>query len=171
MGSLCRYKGGGVYVYEDDGATYKKLATLKASDDTFDLRLGVSVALTSTFVLSGAFCADPSGEESGSAYVFPADPDLKLKNSSSLVHAGDTLTFSTYFGYPGDPVGLAGVAVNGIPTFHWITFGAFDDPSFKWILSGRVPTGLAGLDVTFQSFGLNMCGVVEDSNTVLVRFR
>lgn len=162
---------GSVFLYKNDGASYVPFLRLRGSDGPTGSHFGHEVALGPTFVITGAAYDDPRGAFSGSAYVFAARTDLSLKPSALIAHAGDTLSFTTSFGYPGDAVGLALVEANGVPMFRLLTYGAFAFPTFKWTISGMVPPGLAGLEATFQSFGMTMCGRGDDSNRVEVSFR
>jgi Tol biopolymer transport system component len=102
--------------------------------------------------------------------VFVHGSLLTLETSESVAHAGDTLTFDSWTGLPSGTNALAIVAVGGAPLFVIAVLDAFD-ANGRWTTSATVPSGLAGLDVTFEEFGIVPSGKVGTSNTDTVSFQ
>ena len=121
-------------------------------------------------VVVGSYQDDDHGTSSGSIYVFGAHPEhLHLAATPSQVNALDPITLSTFGGVPGGPNLLAVVDWNGNPTFIQVTRGAFNSLC-RHTIQGLVPSGFAGLQLTFQSVGLAPGGI-ELSNPALVVFQ
>ena len=158
-------------MFRHEGSRWVETHELRAGDWAGGDEFGESDSVSRPFVVVGAPREDFAGSDAGAAYVYPSRTELELIAWPSTVRAGDTLLFSTSFGYPGDPVGLAIVKANGIPMFQFVAIASFENPSHKWRLLGQVPPGLAGLDATFQSFGLDMLGRTGISDREEIEFR
>jgi hypothetical protein len=77
---------GSVYVYNTDGTSeIKIIASDGASGDNF----GISVAISDTKVVVGAYVDDDSGSNSGSAYVYNLDGTGEVKLTASDGAASD----------------------------------------------------------------------------------
>ena len=112
---------------------------------------------------------DPCIDSSGFA-EWLEQPQLELAVTPEVVQAGDTLTFSAFFGIPSTPCLLAIVEVAGIPAFMPVLIDAFG-PDQVWSLAAPVPPGLGGVTVSFASFGLTPLGRVDESNHEIVTFQ
>ncbi|MEW6743489.1 MAG: hypothetical protein AB1486_12100 [Planctomycetota bacterium] len=162
--------GGSTFLYQDDGTDYNLVRRHIGGDDPPGGHLGNAVAISNNVTVSGAECDDEGGAFAGAVFIHSALPKIQLLRSKEKVYPGDFLWFQTYFGNPGDAVGLFLVDASGIPMFRLLAYGQFGDPSFKWYTGGFVPDGLAGLIATFQAVGSGLCGDIVDSNTVYVEF-
>ncbi len=123
---------------------------------------------------SVAFTSDATnlvaGDTNSSYDVFVRGAPLTLETSENVAHAGDTLTFNSWTGSPSGPNALAIVAVGGTPLFLFVVLGTFD-ANGRWTTSATVPSGLSGLDVTFEDFGIVPSGKVGASDTSAVSFQ
>ncbi|MEW6741251.1 MAG: FG-GAP repeat protein [Planctomycetota bacterium] len=163
---------GSAYLFRYDGRGWAQQQKLIASDGgPTDDMFGNSVALSRDLALVGA-AADWTGDahERGAAYVFAAYPDLALTADPGLVFPGDLLTLETRWGESGDPVALAAIEVNGTEVFQVVLLGRFGAHR-KWLASAVVPPGLTGIEATFRSYGITICGSIDESNKVSVTFR
>ena len=73
-------KYGGIYVYNIDG-TGEQMIT--ASDSADNDRFGVSVAMSDTHVVVGAWADDDAGSNSGSVYIYNLDGTGEVKITAS----------------------------------------------------------------------------------------
>src|SRR5262245_54481680 len=121
-----------------------------------------SVALPGDMALVGA--PRDGDDDAGSVWEFSSS-DLALSASAKVAHADDTISFTTCDGLAGAPVGLAKVAIDSVPVFRLLAHATFD-PGGLWLLSGMVPPGLSGLEVTFQSLGYYQPPSIGVSNQV-----
>ncbi|MEW6746354.1 MAG: FG-GAP repeat protein [Planctomycetota bacterium] len=161
---------GAAYLYAEQGGQWVRLRELAASDAASGDSLGGAVAIDGSFAAVGASRSDVAGEASGSVYLYSAIRELGLAGEPTVARSGDSLTFSTFYGDPGDPVALALIDVNGIPAFHFLLFGAFG-PDHLWTISGGVGPGYSGIKATFASYGITPCGRGGASNAVTITFR
>ncbi len=83
---------GSAYVF--DTTTGQQLFKLAASDATDDDRFGVSVAISGTSIIVGAFGNDDGGIDSGSAYVFSLNPRVAQQPQPAIVSDGETAAFN-----------------------------------------------------------------------------
>ncbi len=83
--------------------------------------------------------------------------DLGLHVNSNTVEDGDTLSVITRGGAPGALGMLVAVNVNGTPTFIRLDVGPFDVLGRR-TFAGPVSSALAGLVLTFQTFGYRELG-------------
>ncbi|MEW6747965.1 MAG: hypothetical protein AB1486_35055 [Planctomycetota bacterium] len=102
--------------------------------------------------------------------VFVRGPELTLEASPLVVSAGDTLTFTTYRGIPGNGASLWAVKVDSTPIFALIYVGSFLADG-RFVVSGTVPSGLGTLDITFRSYCVGLSGSVVATNDVKVSFQ
>ncbi|MEW6743217.1 MAG: FG-GAP repeat protein [Planctomycetota bacterium] len=163
---------GSAYVFHDTDGIWSQKQKLVASDGAFEDRFGLSVSLSApdNIAVIGTPWDDTAELDEGSAYVFPALPDLALWADPLTVSVGTPLSFRTAYGDPGDPAMLVVVAVNGVPTFTRVTSGAFG-ADLTWTLSGTVPPGFTGFTATFRSYGLTRCGPADATNDQIVTFQ
>ncbi|MEW6744543.1 MAG: FG-GAP repeat protein [Planctomycetota bacterium] len=153
---------GCAYVYYLCG-TWVEAKKLGASDSAGADSYGNSVSVSGDRAIVGAPFDDDAGGDSGSAYVHAARPELELWIDPVTATQGDTVTFTVCCGYPGDPVALFLMMVNGVPYPRMILVWTFG-PDHKLTLPATIPAGLAGTGLTFQSFKLAACGGVVGSN-------
>jgi hypothetical protein len=111
-----------------------------------------------------------TGDTNAAMDVFVHGPELTLEADPLLDSAGQTLTFTTYKGVPGNGASLWAVAVNGSPTFFLVFIGAFASDG-NFVLSGTVPSGLGGVDVTFRGLAIGRSSFVVKTNDVTVSFQ
>ncbi len=95
--------------------------------------------------------------------------ELALAASPERARAGDTLTFVTSQGNPGDPAILMWVNSGGALQFSVIATGKYDAAG-RWTHTEKVPQGLAGLSLDFQSIGLTTSRRVGFTNVDSVLF-
>jgi hypothetical protein len=168
-GSTAGYHAGQAYVFRDDGSAWIEHKELVPSDPAGG-QLGLPVALSGKAALAGAYGAfGYQGTPSRAVYLFDAS-ELSLAATPSLVHAGDTLAFTTFCETPGDSALLAVVAVNGASLFLQCVSGRFG-ADHAWHLGARVPAGLAGHTVVFQSFARGLADLPASSNREGVSFQ
>jgi hypothetical protein len=96
--------------------------------------------------------------------------DLFLSESSPGPLPGESITFATAVGVPGNLVGLFVVAVNGAPFFLLLNIGNFDAQGRR-DLTFTVPPGLAGISVSHKTFALNHANKVIDTGTEIITYR
>ncbi|MEW6746657.1 MAG: FG-GAP repeat protein, partial [Planctomycetota bacterium] len=160
---------GSAYIFRHDGSSWVEVEKLVPSDGEAYESFGSYVSLSGDLAAVGAITDDDLGSLSGSAYLFPAVPDLTLVADPTSVSAGESLRFEIRWGASGDRVGLAVTEVGGVPTFALVLLGTFDSGN-RWIVSGVVPPGLAGLVVTCRGYGLTFCGRGDATEGVTVTF-
>jgi FG-GAP repeat protein len=105
----------------------------------------------------------------GRVYIF-AGNDLLLQSNQTSYVAGDTLTLDIRGGEPYVLDALVVTAVNGLPLFVPLALGTLDQFG-EWELTGTVPTGLAGLSLTFTAYAQkSVQGGIVDSSPQTVTF-
>ena len=167
-------RAGAAYVYRHDGVTWGDEHKLVATDAGAGDRLGGAVAMSGEAVLTGATGDADAGQDTGSAYVFNVPSvltDLSLNAQPKFAGVGDTMTFTTCGGVPGNPAMLFVVEVGGVPTIRRIPILGILDAQGMWVLSGTVVSSPL-IDVTFRSFALGVGGAtIEQSNDQQVLFQ
>jgi hypothetical protein len=161
---LFRFVGGACGWVQD----IKRTLSDKAGSDL----LGFSVAQTDHGSLAGAHADDTSaGGDAGSVAVFDT-AELLLEVTPTVVMSGQAITINTRCGVPDTPVMLAVTDVNGAPSFLIVLIRRFN-ADYEFTLSAKVPPGLAGLNITFQTFKQSdPCrGKALGSNEVTVSFQ
>jgi len=96
--------------------------------------------------------------------------DHFLSASSPGPLAGESISFATAVGAPGNLVGLFVVAVNGAPFFHLLNIGTFDAQGRR-TLTFTVPPGLAGISISHKTFALDHANKVVATGTEIVTYR
>ncbi len=96
--------------------------------------------------------------------------DLFLSASSPGPLPGESITFATAVGVPGNLVGLFVVAVNGAPFFLLLNIGNFDAQGRR-DLTFTVPPGLIGISISHKTFALDHANRVIDTGTEIVTYR
>ncbi len=81
------------------------------------------------------------------------DTHLVLTVDPPAASEGETIEFQTSGGAPGELDLLAIVDVEGVPEFVIVDFGEFDSMGQRRHVA-TVPSEVAGIDVTFQAFGI-----------------
>jgi len=106
----------------------------------------------------------------GRAYVYGGN-DLFLQSRKSAYRANDIAKISLRGGAPYSPACIALIDLNGTATFLPIAIGSLDfDGGFS--VSGTVPSGLAGISLTFMGYAIKAGGVgVADSIPETVTFK
>jgi FG-GAP repeat len=147
-------KGGAVYVYEHNGASWVETAELLAGDGQLGDEFGHGVAISSGRILVGGPFADPHGVDSGAAWVFGKSAGIWTELAKFTAQDGAAL----------DRLGLS-VSISG----DLATAGALlDDDHFAnagsaylWSISGvncpllhAVPTVLSASAGGTQHFAL-----------------
>jgi Tol biopolymer transport system component len=110
------------------------------------------------------------GDANGWDDIYVRGRWLTLEADPAAPAAGTTLTFATWTGQPSGVSLLVVTDVNGTPMFLPAAIGSFDGAGL-WTLSGPVPSGLAGIVVTFETLGFVPTGKVAPSNTATVSFQ
>jgi Tol biopolymer transport system component len=138
---------------------------------------GNSFSITPSISADGRFVAFDSlasnlvsGDTNGTEDLFSHGPYLTLEADPQSPPAGATLTFNTWRGKSNGLSLLAATDVNGTFVFVPVILSAFDANGL-WTLSATVPSGLAGYDITFETFGIIETGKVSVSNAVVVSFQ
>ena len=96
--------------------------------------------------------------------------DLFLSLSSPGPLPGESITFATAVGAPGNLVGLFVVAVNGAPFFLLLNIGNFDAQGRR-DLTFTVPPGLIGISISHKTYALDHSNRVIDTGTEIVTYR
>ena len=81
---------GSAYIFDIDG---NQLAKIQASDAEAGDQFGISVAVSNTRIVVGAYLEDTGATDAGSAYIFDIDGNQLAKIQASDAQAGD------YFGW------------------------------------------------------------------------
>jgi hypothetical protein len=106
----------------------------------------------------------------GQAYVF-AGNDLFLQADASTYVAGQSIEIDTRGGVPWAMELLAAIDVNGAAQFTVVDL-EFLDQNGDYALIDTVPSGLQGLDVTFQAFATRPPRKgLADSSTITLSFQ
>jgi hypothetical protein len=106
----------------------------------------------------------------GQAYVFKGN-DLFLESDKSVYMAGDNIEIDTRGGVPYATELLAAIDVNGAAQFTVVDL-EFLDQNGDYALIDTVPSGLQGLDVTFQAFATRPPKKgLADSSTITLSFQ
>lgn len=83
---------GSTYVFYRSGTTWSQRAKLKASDGAASDQFGRSVSISGNYVVIGAPYDNDDGTDSGSAYVYKAQPpDLSLPHVEDITYTSATL--------------------------------------------------------------------------------
>jgi Tol biopolymer transport system component len=121
-----------------------------------------------------AFYSDATNLVSGDTNLvrdsFLRGPELTLDIQPVIVSAGQKITFTIYEGKPGNIASLWAVKVKGSPIFTLIFASTFGSNG-NFALSGTVPPGLAGLNITFTGFAIGQAGFVLRTNDTTVFFQ
>jgi hypothetical protein len=160
-----------VYLYRHDGTEWVQRDRLIASDTRSVDRLGESLSLDGDLLLAGAPQAEEvsGGYAVGAGYLFRVTK-LELRATPKVILAGETLTVLTRRGAPNNFVLKMIVEVNGAPLtipLLLLQFAADGVAQF----STPVPAGLEGIQVTFQSIGVEVEGDIVLSNRDAVLFQ
>jgi hypothetical protein len=104
----------------------------------------------------------PLAGTGGNATVYSGN-DLFLNANVPAVSAGETLTFTTGVGSPGNLVLLFVIGIDGLPVFLRATPLATFDALGQWILSGPVPNdpALLGHTFDFQAIATGTAGLID----------
>jgi len=97
MDDDCGSGSGSVYVFENNGTAWVQVAKLLPSDGEAYDAFGVSVAVSGTTAVVGAYADDDCGSNSGSAYVFEDNGTAWVQVAKLLpsdIAAGDAFGFS-----------------------------------------------------------------------------
>ncbi|HUW56000.1 MAG TPA: PEP-CTERM sorting domain-containing protein, partial [Planctomycetota bacterium] len=97
MDDDCGSGSGSVYVFENNGTAWVQVAKLLPSDGEAYDAFGVSVAVSGTTAVVGAYGDDDCGSNSGSAYVFEDNGTAWVQVAKLLpsdIAAGDAFGFS-----------------------------------------------------------------------------
>ena len=119
-------QAGSAYVFRTaDGATYRQVAKLTASDAASNDRFGKSVAIDGNTVVVGAYLDDDAGTYSGSAYVFLTTDGGATYGQVAKLTAADG-TSNDYFGVS---VAIAGntIVVGANQPTYWDGSSHVDD--------------------------------------------
>ncbi|MEW6742783.1 MAG: hypothetical protein AB1486_08485 [Planctomycetota bacterium] len=160
---------GAAFVYQQSGPNWVLKSGLVMSDAAREDLLGQGVATNGFEVLCGAPWDDPQGNLSGSACLFLAVQELVLEIDPVTIDPWDTMTVSTFYGPPGNPVLLTIMKVNGVPVFVPVVLAEFDANS-RWVTAVLIRPGFSGLTVDAVTFALQYCGGAQMSNVVTVSF-
>jgi hypothetical protein len=161
---------GSAYLYRFDGSNWVGERKFLASDGTTDDHLGY-VSVSGDRAVAGAPSDDDNGQDSGAFYVFDVSGPPVLDISPQTVALGETVSITTCGGQPSSLSMLALVAINGTPFFRSIAMLPFSSEGC-WALSGRYdePT-LAGNALSLQTFHVDDCGLLAESEAVVVEFQ
>lgn len=135
-------------------------------EDPTTERLGQAVAVYGHRAIFGS--RTRNGDANG-AHECPV-ARLRLTASDTAPSAGDSVSFTTLCGPPGNPVGYFLVHVNNVPTFKPLIFFVFD-PGHQLTLTFPVPTGLTGITTGLQTYGVGPGGKKDVSNVVDIAFQ
>jgi hypothetical protein len=112
---------------------------------------------------------DQNGDDSGTVTVFSlenfycdAEPKVECEGYDVAIRMAET--------DPGKLVGLAVVGIDGTPLFSFIAIAPADSLG-RFEVSGKIPTGLGGHFVDFQSFAVGFSGKLVASAVERVTFR
>lgn len=120
-----------------------------------------ALVLDGDLLLAGARNDSPP-PQAGSVHILDV-PGISLDIDPDLLVGPGTVSFVTCGGGPGNPVGLFIVDVSGVPVFVDLIIASFDAFG-TWSLDIPVPAGLAGIAITFQSYGFPPVGGLAGSN-------
>ena len=96
-----------------------------------------------------------------------AGNDLFLFFSRRVVTEGDELRLSSRGGVPGSLAALFLTRWNSQPTSVLVDFGLLDGDGIRTFL-GKIPAGLAGIDLTFHSWSTSAVGSLIDSADTVI---
>ncbi|MHC4708044.1 MAG: FG-GAP repeat protein, partial [Planctomycetota bacterium] len=89
-------ESGSAYIFRYNGSTWNLDTKIGASDGAANDEFGRSVAISADVAVIGAHKDDPSGQDSGSAYVFGFDGSTWSQNTKLLASDGQTLDYFAY---------------------------------------------------------------------------
>ena len=118
--------------------------------------------------LGAFFTATQGVQDSGIVVAYRGD-DLFVNANLKRVFAFDFLSFTVAEGVPGKPCAIFEKIVNGPPAFLK-DVGRFD-VNGRFVLSGTMPPGFAGIDVLYSAFALNANNKVIGSGQEPVQLR
>jgi hypothetical protein len=120
-------------------------------------------------VAVGAPFDDQNGDDSGTLTVFSlksfycdAEPKVECEGYNVAIRMAET--------DPGKLIGVAVVGIDGTPLFSFIAIAPADSLG-RFEVSGKIPTGLGGHFVDFQSFAVGFSGKLVASAVERVTFR
>lgn len=111
---------------------------------------------------------DTNGNKAGALFAYSGN-DWFLDADNRTPAAYDTVTLTMGQTDAGKLAACFVVDVNGTPTFFLLALGACNGHG-RFIVSGDVPSGLAGNTVGFLSFGIGVSGKVIDSAVEWIEF-
>jgi hypothetical protein len=132
---------------------------LGASDANTTDKLGSRIAMTTTQILSAADLNDTTlGTDAGAVYVYPS-AEIVTDITPSTPAAGAKITFSSFYGTPGDPILLTIEDIDGAPTFFPLVMFVFaSDRLFTF--DAFAPNPLYGLTIGLRSYKISETGPI-----------
>ena len=158
---------GAADVYREHGAGWVHQVRLVDSIENPTFGMGQAVALHSESVVVTNNNELEDGIRSGVALVFEIH-GWNLDAQRDTVSEGDTFLLKSCGGRPGNLALLAAVDVNGVPIFRVVAVTTVDGRG-RQRLTGIVPPGLAGLEITFESYTKST--ELQRSNRLLITFQ
>lgn len=159
---------GAVFRFNATDAGWVEAHRWTLAPDTDPTRLGASVVVDGEVVWSGAWLFGSPGDDStGAVFGFEAPP-IGLEADPILATAGESVSFLTSGGQPGEVAALALDGVGGIDVpLAVVDAGLFDVDGMRSISLPTWPA-LAGLELRFVAGGFWQTGVVGLSQQVTV---
>jgi Tol biopolymer transport system component len=121
-----------------------------------------------------AFYSDATNLVAGDTNVlrdaFVHGPELTLDVEPLIATAGQTITFATFKGPPGNLASLWVVKINNTNLFKLLFLGSFA-ANGNFTLAGTVPPGVAGNTIVFRGLAIGQAGKVLPTNDVTVSFQ
>lgn len=154
-------------VFRFNGDKWVEMQKYKPSDLVAWDVFGDVVAVNGRVAVVGTGFADDPNNWSGAAYAFKV-PELALDIRPKVVNHNGQLKLTTCGGPEGQPAVLYIVDWTGTPMFTPLALGMYNRKG-RVVVYTPVPPGLAGTEITLQSFGINTRGgMVVESNRELL---
>jgi hypothetical protein len=158
-------------VHDRQTGTTKLVSVDSSGTQGNQISLDSSISADGRFVAFLSYASNlVSGDTNGTGDIFTHGSYLTLEADPQSPTAGATLTFNTWRGKANGLGLLVATDLDGTPLFVPVVSSAFDANGL-WTLSATDPSGLAGNDITFETFGIIETGKVNVSNTVVVSFQ